>query len=340
MSSGNGYTLASLFCGAGGLDLGFHKAGFSCLWANDFNQDACDTFAKWSGATVVCGDIGKVDYADIPATDVINGGFPCQGFSAGGPRKLDDSRNSLYRHFVRLVEEKKPKAFVAENVKGLLTIGGSDDVVRAILSDFADKGYDVSLTLVNAADYGVPEDRMRTIIVGVRRDLESRFYMPKPFAEKKTLKDALEGVAEPAPEDICQAAYSSRYMSRNRKRGWDEQSFTIPAMAKQVALWPGSPDMIKVDKDLWKFGDADLPEGKQTTRRLSWQEAAAVQTFPSDMEFCGDLTSKYKQIGNAVPPQLGLVVASRLKDILDGEWSCEEGGDWVVPTYTSWEDDD
>ena len=465
-----GKTMTSLFCGAGGLDIGFEQAGFKTVWANDFNKDACDTFSKWNpSATVVCGSIADVDFEKVPATDIISGGFPCfpagtpvivengikkieqvkvgdkvlthkgryravnsighrdsastivlkdvcghrveatphhpfyikrngldpewieachvregdqwlfvkdnewieisaceggrsnisvynievdednsytaygiavhncQGFSLAGPRKVDDSRNSLYKHFVRMVDEKKPQAFVAENVKGLLTIGGSRDVADAILADFADKGYDVSLTLVNAADYGVPEDRMRIIMVGIRQDLNKHFYMPAPFAEKKTIADVLDKDAKVDPADVTYAAFSSRYMSRNRKRGWDEQSFTIPASAKQVSLWPGSPDMIKLDRDLWKFGDEDEPEDKKMTRRLSYKEAAAIQTFPENMEFCGNLESKYKQIGNAVPPQLGKVVAERLIEILDGLWEkgCDEN--FIEPLMTSWD---
>jgi DNA (cytosine-5)-methyltransferase 1 len=116
-------TVASLFSGAGGMDIGFHQAGFDVVWANDIDSDACQTHRNWSSADVVCGDVKSLVPSLMPSVDVITGGFPCQGFSLSGPRKVDDSRNILYRHFVRCVEEKKPKAFVAENVKGLLTLG-------------------------------------------------------------------------------------------------------------------------------------------------------------------------------------------------------------------------
>lgn len=304
------YSLVSLFCGAGGLDMGFENCGFKTLWANDFNKDACETHKKWSKANVRCGDIGSVDFSEIPFSDVIAGGFPCQGFSLAGPRQIDDSRNTLYRYFVKLVEEKQPRIFVAENVKGILTLGNGE-IIEAIISDFASRGYDVKTTLVNAADYGVPQDRMRVIIVGVRNDIDIPFIMPEPTTPiHKTLRDALMGVQEPKPEDICDAPYSSRYMSRNRKRGWNETAFTVPAMAKQVTLYPGSPDMIKNGPDDWSFGSPGI------TRRLSYQEAAAIQTFPPDMEFCGDLTSKYKQIGNAVPVKLAEVVAEQIYKML------------------------
>ena len=302
------YTHVSLFAGAGGLDLGFENAGFKTIWANDFDHDACETHKLWSSAKVVEGDIGKVDFSTIPDSDIISGGFPCQGFSLAGPRKIDDSRNSLYRYFVELVRQKQPKIFVAENVKGLLTLGGGQ-IADAILSDFSDKGYNVTISLVNAADYGVPQDRQRIIIVGVKKEYGKKFVMPEPFDKQVTLKEALKDLPDPKDDEVCMAPYSSRYMSRNRKRGWDEIAYTVPAMAKQVTLWPGSPDMIKLGTDEWKFG-----EGK--TRRLSYKEAAAIQTFPKDMVFCGDLTSKYKQIGNAVPVKLAEVVAREVYRML------------------------
>ena len=135
--------------------------------------------------------------------------------------------------------------------------------------------------------------------------------MPKPFNDRITLQDVLKNIEAPAPEEICDAPYSSRYMSRNRKRGWNDVAFTVPAMAKQVTLWPGSPDMIKIDADHWKFGTDGV------TRRLSYKEAAAIQTFPKDMVFCGDLTSKYKQIGNAVPCTLANIIGKELFAILE-----------------------
>lgn len=124
MNKNKVYTHVSLFSGAGGLDIGLEQAGFHTVWANDFNHDACETHRLWSNATVVEGDIGKVDYDTIPDCDIASFGFPCQGFSLSGPRKIDDSRNVLYRHCVKLVEKKQPKLFLAENVKGLLTLGG------------------------------------------------------------------------------------------------------------------------------------------------------------------------------------------------------------------------
>lgn len=304
------FTAISLFAGAGGMDLGFENAGFKTIWANDFDADACKTHENWSNAKVVCGDIAKVNAEDIPDADIMLGGFPCQGFSLSGPRKIDDSRNVLYKHYVRIVKAKKPLMFVGENVKGLLTMGNGS-IIDAIIADFSDCGYDVYYKLLNARDYAVPEDRERVIIVGFRKDLKIKeFEYPLPRPYRVTMREALKNIPEPLPEEICDAPYSSRYMSRNRKRGWDDISYTIPAMAKQVTLHPDSPDMVKLDTDSWKFGDA----GK--TRRFSWREAAAIQTFPAAIEFHGNLTSKYKQIGNAVPVKLAEIIATHLYGVL------------------------
>lgn len=308
-TSATKYRVVSLFCGAGGLDLGFDQAGFQTIWANDINQDACNTHKQWSHATVVCKDIKLIDVNTIPDCDVVIGGFPCQGFSLAGPRKIDDKRNILYKFFVNVVESKKPKAFVAENVKGILTLGGGE-IIKAIISDFASRGYKVQAKLLNASDYGVPQDRFRVILVGIRNDIPKEWTYPEPLQDKVTLRDVLSHLPEPLPYEICDAPYSSRFMSRNRRRDWNEQSFTIPAMAKQCPLHPSSPAMNKLGPDHWEFG-------KGSTRRLSWREAAAIQTFPSTVEFQGNLTSIYQQIGNAVPVNLARAVATQLKHLLD-----------------------
>lgn len=150
MNKNKVYTHVSLFSGAGGLDIGLEQAGFHTVWANDFNHDACETHRLWSNATVVEGDIGKVDYDTIPDCDIASFGFPCQGFSLSGPRKIDDSRNVLYRHCVKLVEKKQPKLFLAENVKGLLISiirRGEQYIIvdaanRQIIDNSAMNGYD------------------------------------------------------------------------------------------------------------------------------------------------------------------------------------------------------
>ncbi|MCL1804176.1 MAG: DNA cytosine methyltransferase [Eubacteriaceae bacterium] len=307
----NPYSIASLFCGAGGLDIGFHKAGFKTLWANDIDKDSCATYRSWSNAHVVCSNISKINSDEIPDTDILLGGFPCQGFSLSGPRKIDDSRNVLYKHYVRIVREKQPKSFIGENVKGLLTMANGA-FIDAIVAEFSDCGYDVFYQKVNAKNYGVPQDRERVLIFGFRKDLKIQSFLLQEFDGcKKTILDALDHLPPAKPDEICTAPFSSRYMSRNRKRGWNEVSYTIPAMAKQVTLHPSSPDMVKLGTDLWRFG-LDGP-----TRRLSYKECAAIQTFPADIDFAGNLTSKYKQIGNAVPVDLAYCAAEAVRKALD-----------------------
>lgn len=319
------FKVISMFSGAGGLDMGFHNQGFKILWANDFAKDACDTYDKWANynkdgsrkeekeCTIIeCGDISKIDLNSVlPGieVDVVLGGFPCQGFSLAGPRQVDDSRNILYRHFVEMVKLKHPKVIVAENVIGIKTLGDGA-VFEKIIEDFSDLGYTMAAPTVNAKDYGVPQDRMRVIFIGIKNEIcnGGAYIFPSGNFKTVTLKEALKGLGAVNMDDVCQAAFSSRYMSRNRQRNYNDVSFTIPAMAKQVPLSPDSDGMEFESIDKFKF------VGKY--RRLSYKEAAAIQTFPPDMEFCGDLDSKYKQIGNAVPVKLAEVIAGEVKRIL------------------------
>jgi len=168
--------VASLFSGCGGLDLGFIQAGFEIVWANDFFKEAVDTYKKNIGDHIVYGDITKIPSSDIPDNfDVLLGGFPCQGFSvANTKRSMEDGRNFLYRELLRLIADKRPKFFVGENVKGLLSMQNGK-VIEMIVNDFKSLGYDVDYKLVKASDYGVPQNRERVIIIGNRIGAENPF---------------------------------------------------------------------------------------------------------------------------------------------------------------------
>lgn len=320
------FNVISMFSGAGGLDMGFHNKGFKILWANDFAEDACNTYDLWANynkdgsrkeekdCTIIeCADISKVDLNNVAKgkqIDVVLGGFPCQGFSLAGPRQVDDTRNVLYRHFVEMVKIKTPKVIVAENVIGIKTLG--DGVVfDKIIEDFSELGYTMSAPTINAKNFGVPQDRMRVIFIGIRNDIcnHGAYIFPSGDLKIVTLKEALKDMPPVDMNDVCRAPFSSRFMSRNRKRDFSQVSFTIPAMAKQVPLSPDSEGMVYSDVDKFEFVG-------NYNRRLSYKEAAVIQTFPIDMEFCGDLDSKYKQIGNAVPVKLAEAIATEVVKIL------------------------
>lgn len=306
------FTVASLFCGAGGLDIGFERAGFKTIWANDSDKASCATFRLWNkSAKVVCSKIELVPLDSIPDIDVILGGFPCQGFSIAGCRRLDDPRNKLYLNYVEIVKQKQPLAFVGENVPGLLSMNRGK-VFLQIVEDFQRAGYRVYYQILNAANFNVPQDRVRVIIVGLRKDLNvDCFHYPKMSERRVTLAEALENVREPRSCDEVgkKLRVSSRYMSRNRKRNWNETSYTIQALGRMLPLHPSSPDMIKVDSQTWKFGDG-------VTRQFNVPECAAIQTFPPDIEFVGSYSAKIRQIGNAVPCNLAEAIAHSLYDCL------------------------
>ena len=169
-------TVVSLFAGAGGMDLGFQKAGFEIIWANDFDKDSVDTYKKNFGNHIVLGDIKDIPSSDIPNNpDVVIGGFPCQGFSINNKkRSMDDERNHLYKEMLRIIKDKKPKYFVAENVKGILSLE-KGEVIKLIVNDFKKIGYDVDYKLLTASDYGVPQNRQRVFIIGNRINKENPY---------------------------------------------------------------------------------------------------------------------------------------------------------------------
>lgn len=184
----------SLFSGAGGMDLGFVKAGFDIIWANDFFKEAVQTYKKNIGEHIVLGDITKISSDDIPNdADVIIGGFPCQGFSvANTKRSMQDKRNFLYKEMLRVIKDKKPKFFVAENVKGLLSMENGE-IIKMIVRDFEDLGYKVDYKILNAAEYGVPQIRERVLIIG------NRIGMENPFPKKTHYIDTMVKGLKPAP---------------------------------------------------------------------------------------------------------------------------------------------
>lgn len=308
--------VVSLFSGAGGLDLGLIRAGNEVLWANDIDANAVATYRKNIGGTIICADIKNIKMKDIPdGADVVVGGFPCQGFSqANLLRDIDDDRNALYKFFRKVVSAKKPKFFIAENVKGILSIGGGM-AIKKILNDFSRAGYVLEVHLVNMADYGVPQHRQRVIIIGQRKDLGKTllFRFPAPVRGVKnglppwrTIREELERFPDPnAPNDIVNHVYSAyklayRDFTGHRPTNPDKPSPTILARGNGGG------------------GVCAIPHynGK---RRLTIRESAAVQTFPDDFEFVGAMNSCYRQIGNAVPVLFAEFLGRELRR-LECEW--------------------
>ncbi len=297
--------VVSLFSGAGGLDLGFVMAGHTIVWADDLFEDAVKTYRKNIGEHIVRKDIKDVSVSDIPDADIIIGGFPCQGFSvANTKRNEQDERNSLYKELVRVIDAKKPKFFVAENVKGLTSLSGGK-VFRMILSDFSALGYSVSYKILNAADYGVPQTRIRVIIVGVRNDIDFEYSFPDPVCDKDgknglkrwvSVRDALAVVPDPdKPNDLCNHTYSKYKLNFNGYIG-------------HRPLDPDKPAPTVTARGDSRGGVVILPH-PNGQRRMTCRELARIQSFPLDFEFCGSNSSIYRQIGNAVPPLLGKAVA-------------------------------
>lgn len=189
--------VVSLFSGCGGLDLGFIQAGYTIVWANDFFRDAVQTYRKNIGNHIVHGDITQISSEDIPDCDVVIGGFPCQSFSiANTKRSMEDKRNFLYLEVLRVLRDKKPKFFVCENVKGLLSMN-KGKVLDMIVKDFAELGYKVDYRLLRASDYGVPQHRERVIIIGNRLEIEN------VFPEKKDIPHV-------SVSDVCKHLYDIR----------------------------------------------------------------------------------------------------------------------------------
>ena len=329
----------SLFSGCGGLDLGFEKAGFDIPVANEFDKTIWSTFkANHPNTKLIEGDVRKVTKEDIAQyideeVDGIIGGPPCQSWSeAGALRGIEDERGQLFFDYIRILKEFKPKFFLAENVSGMLANRHSE-AVQNILKLFDGAGYDVSLTLVNAKDYGVAQDRKRVFYIGFRKDLNINFSFPKGSTEddekKLTLKDViwdLQDTAVPAAEknkhnpaainnnEYFTGAFSTIFMSRNRVRSWNEQGFTVQASGRQCQLHPQAPKMIKFAKN-----DCRFVKGKEHLyRRMTIREVARVQGFPDDFKFIYENTDvAYKMIGNAVPVNLAYEIAISIKNFLE-----------------------
>lgn len=321
--------VVSFFAGAGGLDLGFEQAGFNVIWANEYDKDIWATYEKNHTLTA----LDKRSIVDIPSEEVpdcdgIIGGPPCQSWSAAGSKKgIADKRGQLFYEFMRILADKQPKFFLAENVAGMLS-AANKDALENIKEMFTEIGYELSFQLLNVSDYGIPQDRKRVFFIGYRKDLKCKFVFPQgtTIEDKVTLEKAigdLKNTALPAKEgnltngskckilnhEYMIGGFSSIFMSRNRVRSWHEVSFTIQAGGRHAPLHPQAPKMTLVKQDVREFKKGQ----EKLYRRLSVRECARIQTFPDNFSFeYTSVVAGYKMIGNAVPVQMGKILAEKI----------------------------
>lgn len=326
----------SLFSGCGGLDLGFHQAGYETVWANDFNKWAAETYAHNFDSKIVCKDIELIDpFKDrtIPNCDLILGGFPCQDFSMIWKRPgLNGERGNLYKSFLRFIAAKKPKAFVAENVKGLIS-ANNHKAVEQIIKDFESiaPGYIVKPKLYNFADYGVPQFRERVLIVGIRIDTGFDFQHPKPTHGPKARKpyvtagQALKGVEKVKfnNEKMNIAAKTVKMLELISEGGNftdipPSSPYYVKGMISHVyrRIHRNEPSKTIIAAGGGGTWGYHYPEPRPLTNR----ERARLQSFPDDFEFLGSNTEVRRQIGNAVSPQAVVLLAKILLPLFLDEY--------------------
>lgn len=336
--------MVSLFSGCGGLDLGFETAGFDIVWANDFDSDAQAVYRLNIGE-IDGRDILSVGEEDIPDCDILTAGFPCQPFSNAGNRKgVHDSRGMLYKECLRIIEKKMPKVIVFENVKGLLSTKYIDgrklvDVIVEDLSNMNGMGYNVDYNLINASDYGVPQNRQRVLFIGIRKDLNIDFVFPKKMDKKGLTVGDILNIPDDVPNQVDwplspQAMEMIEYIPEGGS--W-----------KDVPYEHLAPRFRKIRDNMKKYHSPNFyrrfarneicgtmtasaqPENcgivhPVENRRFTIREVARIQTFPDDFIFIDDnmknITAMYKVIGNAVPVKMANAIATAIKEqIFEGE---------------------
>lgn len=312
-------TAVSLFSGCGGSDAGIIRAGFNVLMANDILPYARDTYlANHPETDYVLGDVQGIQ--SFPKADLLVGCYPCQGFSQGGVRQVDRKINYLYQEFARALNYIKPKAFIVENVSGMTRANFKhllDDQIRI----FTEAGYNVVYKVLNAAAYGVPQERKRIFIVGIRKNINAQYLFPDETHGQAggnsyvTIRDAIADLPEWPEGEFYSREFHWYYMSRDRRRAWDEISKTIVSNPRHMPLHPMSPKLIKHAHNDWRF------ENDGRARRFSYREAARIQGFSKEFIFpeteAKSQLNCYTVAGNAVPPPLFEAVASQLPDIWD-----------------------
>jgi DNA (cytosine-5)-methyltransferase 1 len=312
--------LLSLFSGCGGMDLGFVQAGFDVVWANDFNPDAGRTYLKNFGPHMHVGSIQDIDLSKLPKADIITGGFPCQDFSMIWKRGgIETERGNLYTYFVEAVRKVKPKIFVAENVKGLMTANGGKAIER-IIEDFSSLGYKIHKDVYNFAEYGAPQLRERVLIIGVRNDLNFEYTKPKALRTQDnfvTAGEALRGVEKvkhnnelmnikPRTKKILELIPEGKNFSAIPK----DSEFYVKGMISHVYRRldrnkPSTTIIAGGGGGTWGYHFSE-------PRPLTNRERARLFGYPDNFIFEGTITEVRRQIGNSVPPIAAKAIAKHL----------------------------
>ncbi|WP_132246272.1 DNA cytosine methyltransferase [Marinisporobacter balticus] len=322
------YKVVSVFSGCGGADLGllggfefnkeqYQRLPYNIVYATDINEKALNTYKKnFDCHKVVCDDIQNINASEIPDHDVLMGGFPCQSFSTVNPNKDPfDDRANLYKEMIRILKAKSPKAFIAENVRGFMTLH-KGKIFSRVIKEFELAGYKTYSMLMNSADYGIPQKRQRVIIIGIRDDLKKEYIFPKKTTANEWVPLSV-AVKSLVSEDnkyyfSKRAVEGMKKAKNNMKRGLyqnlNEPCLTITSHLAKVSLNSRDPVLL-VD-----------PEN-ELYRRFTPREAARIQSFPDEFVFAGSEGDAYRQIGNAVPPVLAWHIAKSLLEVLDAEKS-------------------
>ncbi len=335
------FRVVSLFSGCGGLDLGLEQAGFKVVWANDIDHDAVETYKYNIDSRIVEGEIENIQADSIPDCEIIAAGFPCQPFSSAGSRKgIEDERGTLFEEAIRVIDIKKPLVVIFENVRGLLSIKNLDgslllDSIIATLED-VEPGYRVTYKLLKASDYGVPQQRYRVFIIGVRSDVGESFEFPDPTHsaddETLTVGSIIKGVENlPNQSEVWKLSPQSENMIPFIPEGGSWKDVPYEELPERLK---GIRDDIKKYRSpnfYRRYARSEIngtitaaatPENcgilhPVENRRYSIREIARIQSFPDDFVFKGDsIAAKYRMIGNAVPPKLGKVIGDVIFDML------------------------
>ncbi len=348
-SKSTSLTALSMFCGCGGMDLGFHEAGFDILWANDFSEDCGRTykenFERLAGKDVFHeGDIAEITpptKSSMKGLTVLLGGFPCQAYSNAGQRKgVDDKRGRLYRYCLDYIDKFEPQYTVFENVRGLLTIPGKNKrLIEEICDDLSERGYEVHIKLLNASKYSVPQNRLRVFIVGVRRKKSMPIFR---FPGQIGNKDLTLGSVLPVPcdtpnqNDVITLNPQAYKIGKLVPEGGSWKSIPyekLPARLQRIHdnieryRWPNFYRRFSRDEIAGTITAAFKPENAGVwhpteDRTFSAREIARIQSFPDDFVFNAKSTKAiYQMIGNAVPPKLAYSVANAIIDSINGNTS-------------------